>query len=108
MNVALSFDQTAYSVLASFGFTLLYSICSLAAGRAVDVLSRKGTTVLACFSWSAVTAAQGLANSFPEVFGLRVLQGIAQVRLLHRFCNALYAYVCVVHVHSRMYIISAT
>eukprot|EP00953_Heterococcus_sp_UTEX-ZZ885_P008758 5213-Heterococcus_DN1.PRE.2 len=78
MNIALSFDQTAYSVLASFGFTLLYSICSLAAGRAVDVLSRKGTTVLACFSWSAVTAAQGLANSFPEVFGLRVLQGIAQ------------------------------
>lgn len=78
MNVALSFDQTQYSVLASFGFTLLYSIASLFAGNAVDKFSRKGTTVAACLAWSLVTVGQGAAGSFQQVLGLRVCQGIAQ------------------------------
>lgn len=65
-------------LLASFSFTLLFSTCSLIAGRAVDVVSRKTATVASCLVWSAMAAGTSLANSFPTVFGLRVLQGSAQ------------------------------
>ncbi|CAM9968696.1 unnamed protein product, partial [Hapterophycus canaliculatus] len=78
MNVGLSFDETQYGLLASFSFTLLFSTCSLIAGRAVDVVSRKTATVASCLVWSAMAAGTSLADSFTSVFGLRVLQGSAQ------------------------------
>ncbi|CAM9620128.1 unnamed protein product, partial [Chrysoparadoxa australica] len=78
INVALGFDQAQYALLASFGFTLMYALCSLAAGRAVDVLSKRLTVALSCLIWSSVTIGQGLSTSFEQVFGLRVVQGIAQ------------------------------
>ncbi|CAM9915556.1 unnamed protein product [Ectocarpus fasciculatus] len=78
MNVGLGFDETQYGLLASFSFTLLFSTCSLIAGRAVDVVSRKTATVASCLVWSAMAAGTSVANGFPTVFGLRVLQGSAQ------------------------------
>ncbi|KAG5187759.1 major facilitator superfamily domain-containing protein [Tribonema minus] len=78
MNVALGFGAAEYGALASYGFTLLFSASSLAAGRAVDALSRKGATVAACAAWSLATAAQGLARGLPDVLALRVAQGVAQ------------------------------
>jgi sugar phosphate permease len=78
MNVDLGFDETGYSILASFGFTLLYSVLSLVAGSTVDRVSRKAATVVSCFAWSAATAAQGLAGSFTDVLMVRVAQGSAQ------------------------------
>ncbi|CAB1106720.1 unnamed protein product [Ectocarpus sp. CCAP 1310/34] len=78
MNVSLGFDETQYGLLASFSFTLLFSTCSLIAGRAVDVVSRKTATVASCLVWSAMAAGTSVANGFPTVFGLRVLQGSAQ------------------------------
>ena len=65
-------------LLASFSFTLLFSTFSLVAGRAVDVVSRKTATIVSCLVWSAMAAGTSLANGFPAVFGLRVLQGSAQ------------------------------
>lgn len=65
-------------LLASFSFTLLFSTCSLIAGRAVDVVSRKTATVASCLVWSAMAAGTAFASDFPSVFGLRVLQGSAQ------------------------------
>ncbi len=70
--------RPAAGLLASFSFTLLFSTCSLVAGRAVDVVSRKTATVASCLVWSAMAAGTALANGFPAVFGLRVLQGSAQ------------------------------
>ena len=67
INVALNFNAVSYGVLASFGFTLLFSLCSLIAGRTVDTWSKKNSTVLACLAWSLSTAGQGLANSFDQV-----------------------------------------
>ncbi|CAN0270584.1 unnamed protein product [Pylaiella littoralis] len=78
MNVGLGFDETQYGLLASFSFTILFSTCSLVAGRAVDVVSRKTATVASCLVWSAMAAGTSLANGFPAVFGLRVVQGSAQ------------------------------
>ncbi|CAN0198680.1 unnamed protein product [Ectocarpus sp. 4 AP-2014] len=78
MNIGLGFDETQYGLLASFSFTLLFSTCSLIAGRAVDVVSRKTATVASCLVWSAMAAGTSVANGFPTVFGLRVLQGSAQ------------------------------
>ena len=65
-------------LLASFSFTVLFSVCSLIAGRAVDVISRKAVTVGSCAVWSTMAFGTAFSNSFLEVFGLRVLQGSAQ------------------------------
>ncbi|CAM9252164.1 unnamed protein product [Ascophyllum nodosum] len=78
MNVGLGFDETQYGLLASFSFTVLFSVCSLIAGRAVDVISRKAVTVGSCAVWSTMAFGTAFSNSFLEVFGLRVLQGSAQ------------------------------
>mmetsp|Transcript_38710 Transcript_38710/g.51003 ORF Transcript_38710/g.51003 Transcript_38710/m.51003 type:complete len:551 (-) Transcript_38710:259-1911(-) len=78
INVALNFDQASYSVLASFGFTLLYSFMSVFAGRAADVLNKKLLAIGAALTWSLSTLASGFAQSFQQVFGLRVLTGLAQ------------------------------
>lgn len=65
-------------LLASFSFTLLFSACSLIAGRAVDVVSRKTVTVGSCAVWSAMALGTAFTESFLQVFGLRVLQGSSQ------------------------------
>ena len=71
-------ETTKTGLLASFSFTLLFSTCSLVAGRTVDVVSRKTATVASCLVWSTMAAGTALADGFPAVFGLRVLQGSAQ------------------------------
>lgn len=76
--VGLLYKKKKTGLLASFSFTLLFSTCSLVAGRAVDVVSRKTATVASCLVWSTMAAGTALSNGFPSVFGLRVLQGSAQ------------------------------
>ena len=36
MNIDVGFGEEQYGLLASFGFTLLFTVCSLVAGRAAD------------------------------------------------------------------------
>ena len=78
MNIDLGFGEEQYGLLASFGFTLLFTICSLVAGRAADSGNRAGITAAAAAGWSVATAGQGLANSFDTVLGARALTGMTQ------------------------------
>ena len=41
INVALGFDAKQYGLLVSYGFTVLYVLCSFPAGALCDVFSRK-------------------------------------------------------------------
>lgn len=78
MNIDLGFGEEQYGLLASFGFTLLFTVFSLVAGRAADSGNRAGITALAAAGWSVATAAQGIAGSFDNVLGARALTGLSQ------------------------------
>mmetsp|Transcript_29150 Transcript_29150/g.38338 ORF Transcript_29150/g.38338 Transcript_29150/m.38338 type:complete len:558 (+) Transcript_29150:197-1870(+) len=78
INIALKFDQASYSLLASFGFTLLYSVVSVFAGRAVDRSSKRVLVAGATAFWSLSTLGLAFAQCFRDVFSLRALTGVAQ------------------------------
>jgi len=78
MNIDLGFGEEQYALLASFGFTILFTVCSLLAGRAADSGNRAGITAVAAVGWSVATVAQGLASSFEYVLGARALTGLSQ------------------------------
>lgn len=78
MNVDLGFDETQYSLLASFAFTGLFTATSLVAGRAADLFDRAKVLTVAALMWSAATAATGMSNSFDNVAVVRGVQGVSQ------------------------------
>lgn len=78
MNKDLSFGEEQYSLLASFGFTTLYTAASLFAGRAADKYNRATMITLAAALWSVSTAANSIATSFDSILGLRALSGVTQ------------------------------
>ena len=78
MNVDLGFNAEQYGLLVSFGFTLLYVICSFPAGVACDIYPRKWLILASATGWSLATAGSALAQSFTHVICARVALGIAQ------------------------------
>ncbi|KAJ1474188.1 major facilitator superfamily domain-containing protein [Baffinella frigidus] len=81
MNIDLGFDETQYSLLASFGFTTFFTLCSLIAGRAADRTDRASIVSIAAVAWSLATLGQGVATTFDWVLGGRALTGAAQAFL---------------------------
>lgn len=78
MNVALSFSPTQYGLLASYGFTVLYALMSLVAGRSADTHDRVKTLASAALVWSLALGLQGSPwSSFPLVWVCRIAQGVA-------------------------------
>lgn len=77
INVDLGFGKSQYGVLASFGFTSLFALSSLLAGKLSDRIDRAKLTSASCFIWGLATIGMGFAPSFEVVFALRVLQGLA-------------------------------
>jgi MFS family permease len=78
LNVALNIDPAQYALMASYGFTLLYAICSFFAGLVADRTDRVKTLCIAVLGWSLALAAQGtICTNFAAIFGCRVIQGIA-------------------------------
>ncbi|KAL1510874.1 hypothetical protein AB1Y20_005706 [Prymnesium parvum] len=78
MNVAVGFDEAEYGVLASVGFSLLFSLTSLVAGGVVDRVEPRGLLALTVGVWSLALVWQGNARSFADVLGSRMLSGFAQ------------------------------
>ena len=78
INVALGFDAKQYGLLVSYGFTLLYVLCSFPAGALCDVFSRKAILLASAAGWSLATALSAAARSFGELLCARVLLGVAQ------------------------------
>ena len=81
MNKDLGFGEEQYAVLASFGFTALFTVFSLIAGRAADKLNRAQVVAAGAAAWSLASIAQASATSFDSILDLRALTGVSQAFL---------------------------
>eukprot|EP00471_Norrisiella_sphaerica_P006120 CAMPEP_0184489614 /NCGR_PEP_ID=MMETSP0113_2-20130426/15940_1 /TAXON_ID=91329 /ORGANISM="Norrisiella sphaerica, Strain BC52" /LENGTH=543 /DNA_ID=CAMNT_0026873143 /DNA_START=597 /DNA_END=2228 /DNA_ORIENTATION=- len=77
-NIDLDYDSSAYSWLASFGFTGTFAVASIFAGRVSDTYPRGLVLSLASLLWSAFLALGSLSQDFNHLFASRALMGIAQ------------------------------
>jgi MFS family permease len=69
--------DTALGAL-NVAFTLIYAFVGLPLGRLADSLKRKTILSVGVFVWSLFTAASGLAQSFWQIFALRLGVGIGE------------------------------
>ncbi len=59
-------------------FTLLYAFVGLPLGKLADKYSRKKILAVGVFVWSLMTAASGLAQSFWQIFAMRLGVGVGE------------------------------
>lgn len=59
-------------------FVLLYATVGVPLGRLADQLNRTRILSVGVFVWSLLTAASGLAQSFGQMFGLRLAVGVGE------------------------------
>jgi MFS family permease len=59
-------------------FTLLYAFVGLPLGKLADRVGRKWILTVGVFFWSVFTAASGLAQSFWQIFALRLGVGVGE------------------------------
>lgn len=59
-------------------FIILYAFVGVPFGRIADRYSRKNTLAVGAFFWSLFTAASGLAQSFWQIFALRLGVGVGE------------------------------
>lgn len=64
--------------LLSTAFTLLYAFVGIPFGRMADKLSRKKILSAGVFAWSLLTGASGIAQSFWQLFLLRLGVGVGE------------------------------
>jgi len=76
LQYGANINEEEYGVLASFGFTALFAFMLLIAGRLADVANRTLVIGAALLGWSACTAWQGAATSFPLMLGARLGLGM--------------------------------
>ena len=70
-------DDTAMGFLGT-AFTLLYAVVGLPFGRLADRSRRTWILAGGVFAWSLLTALQGLARTFGQLFALRLLVGVGE------------------------------
>lgn len=71
-------NEAQYGLLAGFGFSLLFVVAGLFAGRLADIANRRNVIALSLLAWSAATAGMGLAHNFGGLLSARVAQGVGQ------------------------------
>jgi MFS family permease len=59
-------------------FTLLYAFVGLPLGKLADRFSRKKILAVGVFLWSLMTAASGIAQSFWQIFAMRLGVGVGE------------------------------
>lgn len=64
--------------LLSTAFTLLYAFVGIPFGRLADTVSRKRILSAGVFAWSLLTAASGIAQSYWQIFMLRLGVGVGE------------------------------
>ncbi len=69
--------DTALGAL-NVAFTLIYAFIGLPLGKLADRFSRRKILSAGVFVWSIFTAASGLANSFWQIFALRLGVGVGE------------------------------
>jgi hypothetical protein len=64
-----------FSYIAGDAFTIICAFLTLFFGSASDLMNRKWVLCVCAFMWSLCTYLSGFANSFNELFALRLLTG---------------------------------
>jgi MFS family permease len=68
-------------LLQGFAFALLYCICAIPLGWAVDRFSRRWVIFAGVFIWGSATIASGLARSFGALLAARIFVGMGEAAL---------------------------
>src|SRR5215468_7549686 len=76
-----SISDSQFSLLQGLAFALLYTVLGLPFGRLVDHSSRRVVIALGVFTWSLMTVACALAQSFAQLFLARVGVGVGEATL---------------------------
>ncbi|CAN0336483.1 unnamed protein product, partial [Ascophyllum nodosum] len=71
-------DNTEYGILAGVGFTLMFAMATLLAGRLTDTLDRRLLHTGAILVWSIAAAAHGMCTCFSCLLIFRIFLGIGE------------------------------
>lgn len=77
----LSLSDTQISLLQGLSFALFYTLLGLPIGRLADSVNRRNLIMAGVGLWSLMTAACGLARSFPQLFLARMGVGVGEAAL---------------------------
>lgn len=77
----LHISDTELSILQGAAFAVLYAFIGLPLGRIADQVPRRRLLLFAVVTWSLGTALCGMAQSFAQLFGARLLVGIGEAAL---------------------------
>ena len=74
-------SDTEISLIIGLAFSAVYSLTTLPLARIADRYSRRNVIAAGIFSWSAMTALAGMANSFWTLFVARMGVGVGEASL---------------------------
>ncbi|WP_394849907.1 MFS transporter [Pendulispora brunnea] len=77
----LGLNDASLGLLGGLGFSLVFAVAALPLGRLADVWNRKLLITLGLVAWSGMTAVSGLAQSFRQLFVMRMGVGIGEASL---------------------------
>jgi len=77
----LHISDTEMSLLIGFSFALFYAFLGLPFGRIADAMNRPRLIAVGVFTWSLMTGGSGLANSYWQLFLLRMGVGVGEACL---------------------------
>lgn len=77
----LHISDTQMSLLIGFSFALFYALLGLPFGRIADAMNRPRLIAIGVFTWSLMTGGCGLANSYWQLFLLRMGVGVGEACL---------------------------
>lgn len=78
MKRDLRLSDTQLGLVSGLGFSAVYSIAGLGVARWADVANRRSILAVAAVTWSTLTAACGLAQSFVQLLFARMGVGLAE------------------------------
>jgi MFS family permease len=77
IRLEFALSDTSLGLLAT-AFTLIYAVVGVPFGRLADKFSRKHIVAGGVFIWSLLTAASGFAQSYAQIFAIRLGVGVGE------------------------------
>ena len=77
----LLLSDTQISLLQGLSFAIFYTVLGIPIGRIADTMNRRNLIIVGIGLWSLMTAACGLARSFPQLFLARMGVGVGEATL---------------------------
>lgn len=77
----LLLSDTQVSLLQGLSFAIFYTLLGIPLGRVADSVNRRNLIIVGIGLWSILTAACGLARSFPQLFLARMGVGVGEATL---------------------------